>query len=144
MVQIEQHEKGYIIGGVAVIGAEAPGKITLATSKWPAMNYGIHDLKKVDFPGEYDINWVAIECFEADGVLSYLLRIDDKLVALLQNSAILEVANFDSVDEWICANEDIKEELESLELEGDIMVLWVEGVTKSVQPVEKKKSKNVR
>lgn len=144
MVKIENYEGGYLIGDVVVIGAHSKDKITLATEKGPAMNYGIHDLKTVDFPGEYDINDVAINCFEAEDMLSYIIRIDDQQVAILQNSAILEVANFDGVDEWVCANSSIKEELENLELEGDITVLGEEKSASTKAPEKKKVAKNVR
>jgi len=145
MVKIESYGDGwYLIGDVVVIGSTSKDKITLATAKGPSMNYGIHDLKTVNFPWEYDINDVAISCFEADDVLSYIIRIDDQQVALLQNSAILEVANFDGVDEWVCANASIKEELESLELEGDITVLWEEKSESTKAPEKKKVAKNVR
>ncbi len=50
MVKIENYEGGYLIGDVVVIGAASKDKITLATEKGPAMNYGIHDLKTVNFP----------------------------------------------------------------------------------------------
>ncbi len=143
MVKIDTLDEGYLIGDVVVIGATSKDKITLAATKGPVMNYGIHDLKTVNFPGEYDINDVAITCFEADDVLSYIVRIDDQQVALLQNSAILEVANFDGVDERVCANASIKEELESLELEGEITVLGEEKSTVKA-PEKKKVAKNVR
>ncbi len=77
-------------------------------------------------------------------MLSYIIRIDDQQVAFLQNSAILEVANFDGVDEWVCANDSIKEELEALELEGDITVLGQEKSTTTKSPEKKKVAKNVR
>lgn len=143
MVKIEKYEEWYLIGDVAVIGAKSKDKITLETTKGPSMNYGVHDLKTINFPGEYDINDIAISCFEADGTLSYIIRIDDQQVAILQNSAILEVENFDGVDEWICADAAIKEELESLELEWDITVLGEEPSTTKA-PEKKKVAKNVR
>ncbi len=148
MVTIEKYEGGYLIGDVVVIGtkAKAKDKITLAAEKGPAMNYGIHDLKTINFPGEYDINNTSVVCVEADDVLSYIIRIDGKQVALLQNSAVLEVANFDGVQERVCADKKIKEELESLELEGDIMVLGESAPAKSdaKEPEKKKVAKNVR
>ncbi|USN55684.1 MAG: hypothetical protein H6765_03710 [Candidatus Peribacteria bacterium] len=87
------------------------------------MLYGDHAGTTVEFPGEYDVQGISITCFEAANLLHYVVRIDDKDIAILQDKAVFDVENFDGIDQWVVVNEAIKNEIENLELEGEITVL---------------------
>ena len=79
--------------------------------------------KIIDFPGEYDVDGISIICFEADKKLSYIFTLGEERVALLQNAAPLEIISFDGIQTWLCMNESIKDEIERLEMEGEIQMI---------------------
>ena len=125
-MKITEKSAGWLIGKEIYFGDEGNAEISLRTEKWEHTKYG-DDLKHiVDFPGEYDIAGYAIRCIEADGKLHFVFSAEDKQYALLQNPAALEVTNFENIDVWICGDAEIKEEIERLEYEGELVVLGEE------------------
>ena len=123
MINIEQKWNAWLIDNQILFGSSGEAKVTLRLEKWEEMRYGKTQTNIVEFPWEYDIAGVSVVCFEADKKLSYVLAWNGDRVALLQNPAALEVASFDSIDTWICVDEAVKEEVERLEMEGEVIVL---------------------
>ena len=136
MIHFKQKWDGWLIANKIFFGTtwEEKNDIVLRFEKWDAMRYGKNDTNIVEFPWEYDIKDISIACFEADKKLSYVIGLADQRIALLQNPAALEVASFDKIDTRLCLDDTVKEEVERLEMEGEIGVLkseeeskWVDG-----------------
>ncbi len=124
MVEITKKGNGTCVGDRLYFGDDAQdGLITLALQKSEIMNYGQGNTNIVSFPGEYDIDDISIKCIDAWDVLHYIVYVDETWVALLQSSAALEKENIQWIDQWFVANEDIKKEIEGMDLEGDIIVM---------------------
>jgi hypothetical protein len=51
------------------------------------------------------------------------VNIENTWIAILQSSAALEKENIEGIDQWIVSNEEIKNEIENLELAGEIMII---------------------
>lgn len=123
MLKIEKKWAGWLIAGKIFFGEEETAKITLRLTKWEEMRYDDKATHIIDFPGEYDVSDVSIICFEADKKLSYILVLGKERIALLQNAAAMEVTSFDHIDTWLCMDESVKEEVERLEMEGEIRMM---------------------
>lgn len=123
MIQVEQKWDGRLIGWKIFFWLEEIAKVSLRLVKWEEMRYGKTQTNIVEFPWEYDIEWVSVICFEADKKLSYVITWDENRIALLQNAAALEVASFERIDTWLCMDQSVKEEVERLEMDGEIQLL---------------------
>jgi hypothetical protein len=87
------------------------------------MRYGPEHVNKVDYPGEYDLQGISVTCMDVGDKLHYLIRYDNKQVALLQNQLVLERENFEGVTHRICNDETTRDEIQTLELDGEMTVL---------------------
>ena len=88
----------------------------------------------MDFPGEYDIRGIGIVCREAQGLLHYIIRIENERYAIIQDPAALETQETEPVDVWLCTSQVSKDAVENMELEGQAMLL--EAVAKPADTVE--------
>jgi len=122
MTNLTKHAEGWLIGKDIYLGVGNHGKVNLWLTKWPQMTYGKNEERVIDFPGEYDIASTWVTCFEADDALHYITHVGNEKVAILQNSAALEVRWFDAIDTWVCIDPSIKNEIERLEMDGDIVI----------------------
>jgi len=125
-MKIQQKATGRLFDGIMYLWEGDEWKINLRTTKWSRVRYGKNTLNEIDFPWEYDIAGTSVKCIEADETLNYVITTDTEKVVLIQNSAALEVANYDWIDTWICLDGSIKKEIESLELEWEIVIVWEE------------------
>ncbi len=99
------------------------GTINLMLTKGDAMRYDLSKNKVVDFPGEYDIEGYGIVCFDAGDSLHYQLIIEDEVVVIIQDPALLEKESLGDVDTRLCTSEACKEAIERDELEGNIIIM---------------------
>jgi len=85
------------------------------------MRYQKIDYALVDYPGEYDIQDVTIQCFLGkNDLLNYLIVYGNKRIALLQSPDILEsTSDFAIAQEWIYTDDSVLAKLEQLEVEGE-------------------------
>ncbi len=127
-MKIIKEGNGWLFAKKIYLGDEDGGKINLRLTKGDAVRYGDTKTPVVDFPGEYDIAGISIRCIEAGNVLHYVISHDDAHTAILQSAAALEVAKFDGIDLRVCADMSIKNEIEALEMEGDIQILGEEKI----------------
>ncbi len=83
------------------------------------MRYTKHDYTLIDYPGEYDIQGITIQCFLGkNNLLNYLIFHKDKRFALLQSPEILEsTTEFAVAQEWLYTDDVILAKLEQLEIE---------------------------
>lgn len=125
-MDIETHAWWYIVQKSFYIGEDDYAGLSLRPHKWDAMRYGKQQTTIVDYPGEYDIEWISIRCVEADGMLSYIVHLDNKQIAVLHNSAPLEKYSFDNIDVWLCLDDSIKDDVWRMEMEGEVRVLWAD------------------
>lgn len=95
--------------------------INLAKTIWEDMRYQKIDYALVDYPGEYDIQDITIQCFLwKNELLNYLIVYENKRIALLQSPDILEkTTDFAVAQEWIYTDESVLAKLEQLEVEGE-------------------------
>ena len=124
MVKIREQGASWLIENTFVYGTEADAKrISLMLTKGEAVQYGETATRVVDFPGEYDIDSVAIKVSSIGDKLYFVVTFNDKRYALLQDKDVLEAENMENIDIWICTDQSIKEAIENLELDGEIVIL---------------------
>lgn len=86
-------------------------------------SYGQQDITFVDFPGEYDIHGHIVLCYATDDLLHYIVTVDSKRYAIIQNSEVIGKENFDQIDIWVVADVSIQAEIERQELEGIVQLM---------------------
>lgn len=122
MTTIKAVNDWYLLDNKLLFGSsEADSKyINLAKTIWEDMRYQKIDYSLVDYPGEYDIQDVTIQCFLGkNNLLNYLIVYGNKRIALLQSPDILEsTADFAVAQEWIYTDDTVLAKLEQLEVEG--------------------------
>ena len=66
--------------------------INLALEPGSDMRYEKLDYPLVDYPGEYDIQDIGIECFlGANNKLNYVINMNDKKIGIIQSADVLEL-----------------------------------------------------
>lgn len=130
-MHIQQQGDGRLFDEKLYLGEGNEGAINLRTTAWSRVRYGKNTANEIDFPGEYDMGGTTIRCIDADDALHYVVTTATEKVAILQKAAALEVANFDAIDTWVCADATIKKEIERLEMDGDVVVLGEEATTEA-------------
>ena len=83
---------------------------------WEEMRYWGNDLHFVDFPGEYDIDWVLVRSWEAWWKLWYVIREENTFLALFCNKAVIDLAVFDNETHFFVTSQEIADELEKMEV----------------------------
>lgn len=123
MTTITTVNDGFLLDNKLLFGAsEGNSKyINLATTIWEDMRYQKFEYDLVDYPGEYDIQNISIQCFLGkNNLLNYLIAYNSKRIALLQSPDILEsTAEFAVAQEWIYTDDAVLAKLEQLEVEGE-------------------------
>jgi hypothetical protein len=87
------------------------------------MKYGQQDITYVDFPGEYDIHGHAVIAYATEELLHYIISVDDKRYAIIQDAVVIQKEDFEHIDIWVVSDEDVKREIERQELEGEIKLM---------------------
>ena len=84
------------------------------------MRYENLDYTLVDYPGEYDVQGVIIQCFlGADQKLNYIITLDGKRIGLIQSADVLDLDEVGSVNFWMYTDDKIAAKIDQLELEGE-------------------------
>jgi len=121
MVKVEQKDGGFVIEGKVLYGATVPHEnyVNLAHEKWENLFYEKMPFQLIDFPGEYDVSGVFVKAMLGRwNKLSYVLKIDDQRIAILQTTDILDRDDIGDMNVWLYSNEKIAAKIEQLELEG--------------------------
>lgn len=72
----------------------------------------------VEFPWEYDIQWINIKCISwKEKKLNYLVRLNDKKYAIIQSPKILEEDEVSGMDYRLYTDEKVEKKIDQLELE---------------------------
>lgn len=115
-------KNGFLIENKLLFGFEKvdPKYINLALEPGEDMRYEKLEYALVDYPGEYDIQWIGIECFlGANNKLNYVLTINDKKIGIIQSPDVLEINEVWEVKFWLYQDDKIANKIDQLELEGE-------------------------
>ncbi len=97
-----------------------PKYINLASEPGADMRYEKLDYSLVDYPGEYDIQGIGIECFlGANNKLNYVITINDKKIGIIQSPDVLDLDELGDVKFRLYQDDKIVNKIDQLELEGE-------------------------
>ena len=122
------HKDGFIIDHKLFYGYTEPNKkyINLSQIMGADMRYEKLDYALVDYPGEYDINGIGIQCFlGADQKLNYVIELPSKKVGIIQSPDVLELDEVGNVNFRLYTEDKILNKIDQLELEGERQKLEV-------------------
>lgn len=115
-------KNGFLIENKLLFGFEKadPKYINLSLEPGVDMRYEKLAYALVDYPGEYDIQWIGIECFlGANNKLNYILTINDKKIGIIQSPDVLELDAIGEVKFRLYQDDKIANKIDQLELEGE-------------------------
>lgn len=115
-------KNGFLIENKLLFGFETtdPKYINLALEPGDDMRYDKLDYALVDYPGEYDIQWIGIECFlGANNKLNYVLAINDKKIGIIQSPDVLDLDEVGEVKVRLYQDDKIANKMDQLEFEGE-------------------------
>jgi hypothetical protein len=82
------------------------------------MRYEKLEYALVDYPGEYDIQGIGIECFlGANNKLNYVIHLENKTVGIIQSPDVLELDEVGEVNFRLYQDDKIANKIDQLELE---------------------------
>ena len=117
------YDQWFLIERQFLFGNEAinPSYINLATHIWEDMRYDKSTTDLIDFPGEYDIRGITIQCFLGNqDKLNYLINYAWDVFAIIQSPDVLENNTDLAVAKtWLYTSENVVEKIDQLELEWD-------------------------
>ncbi len=128
MVNVK-HKNWFLIANKLLFGFELPDSkyINLALEPGSDMRYEKLEYILVDYPGEYDIQWIGIECFlGANNKLNYIVTLDDKKIWIIQSVDVLDLDEVGEVKVRLYQDEKILNKIDQLELEGEKQKLMQE------------------
>lgn len=120
MVKIEKEWKWYSINGKFYLSDWSPidWRINIYKEMWDEMIFWKRSYSIIDFPWEYEQDWYHIKVYSwKDGLLNYIIKLNNKKVAIIQSTDILEKEEMEWIDIWLYDNEKILETLEKYEYE---------------------------
>ena len=123
---------GFLIENTFLFGFETadPKYINLTLEPGADMRYENLEYALVDYPGEYDIQWVGIECFlGANNKLNYILALENKKIGIIQSPDALDLPEVAEVKVRLYLDDKILSKIDQLELEGEKQKLMQEEIT---------------
>ena len=115
-------KNGFLIENKLLFGFETtdPKYINLALEPGDDMRYDKLEYALVDYPGEYDIQWIGIECFlGANNKLNYVLTLNEKKIGIIQSPDVLDLDEVGDVSFRLYQDDKIANKIDQLELEGE-------------------------
>ena len=116
------HKDWFIIDHKLFYGYQEPNKkyINLAQTLWADMRYEKLDYQLIDYPGEYDIGDVGIQCFlGSDQKLNYVIDLPSKRIGIIQSADVLDLDEVGNVNFRLYTEDKIANKIDQLELEGE-------------------------
>lgn len=120
MVNIKLDSDWFLIENKLLFWASAPHKkyINLALNVWEDIVTQTSEYSIVEYPGEYDINWIFIKVYlSKDGKLNYIFTVNKKKIGLVQSPKILEEDDMNSMYAWLYLDDAVEKKIDQLELE---------------------------
>lgn len=97
-----------------------PKYINLAQVMGEDMRYEKVPYQLIDYPGEYDIQGISIQCFlGADKKLNYVIDIHNKKIWIIQSVDVLDLEEMAGVTFRLYTDDRILSKIDQMELEGD-------------------------
>jgi len=115
-------KNGFLIESKLLFGFETadPKYINLALEPGSDMRYEKLEYALVDYPGEYDIQWIGIECFlGANNKLNYIITLENKKIGIIQSADVLDLDEVGEVKVRLYQDDKIANKIDQLELEGE-------------------------
>jgi len=126
-MKITQVGEGWNIGEKFYFGPEVmDDRVSLSLTKGDIMKYGEETHMHIDFPGEYDVKGVSIVCIDSNDRLHYMVHGEWLSFCVAQHRGLLDAKNLWEAETWLVTDESIKSQLESMEMEGKVIVLGAE------------------
>ncbi|MCX6823843.1 MAG: hypothetical protein NT085_01845 [candidate division SR1 bacterium] len=122
-------KNGFLIENKLLFGFETadPKYINLALEPGADMRYDKLAYALIDYPGEYDIQGIGIECFlGANNKLNYVLTISDKKIGIIQSADVLDIDEVGEVKVRLYQDDKIANKIDQMELEGEKQKLTTE------------------
>ena len=136
MVNIKLDSGWFLIENKILFWATVPNKdyINLATDIWEDVVTEQTPYSFIEYPGDYDINWILIRVFVSkDWKLSYTFSVNNKKIWLIQSPKILEEDEISSMYAWLYLDDAVEKKLNQLELEWKKFKLDSNGWTLKVE-----------
>jgi len=115
-------KNGFLIENKLLFGFETPNPkyVNLALEPGDDMRYEKLEYALVDYPGEYDIQWIVIDCFlGANNKLNYIITMDNKKIGIIQSADVLDLDEVGEVNIRLYQDDKIANKIDQLELEGE-------------------------
>jgi hypothetical protein len=113
-------KNGFVIEGKLLYKSETtdPKYINLASEPGDDMRYDKLNYTLVDYPGEYDIQGIGIECFlGANNKLNYIIALETKKIGIIQSADVLDLDEVGEVNFRLYQDDKIANKIDQLELE---------------------------
>jgi len=121
MVNVK-YKNGFLIENKLLFGFETPDAkyINLALEPGSDMRYEKLEYALIDYPGEYDIQSIGIECFlGANNKLNYVLTLNNKKIGIIQSPDVLDLDEVGEVTFRLYQDDKIEKKIDQMELEGE-------------------------
>lgn len=115
-------KNGFLIENKLLFNFENPDTkyINLALEPWSDMRYEKLDYALVDYPGEYDIQGIGIECFLGqNNKLNYIIHLENKKIGIIQSVEVLDLSEVGEVNFRLYQDDKIANKMDQLELEWE-------------------------
>jgi hypothetical protein len=134
MVNIKLESGWFLIENKVLFWSSIPNMeyINLALEIWEDIVHETSPYSIVEYPGEYDIDWVVIRVFwSKDWKLNYIVNINDKKIGVIQSPKILEEDEVSGMYARLYLDDAVEKKIDQLELEWKKFKLWWEdGILK--------------
>lgn len=130
MSKFKALESWFLIEKKFLYGADVAQKeyINLALKIWDDMRYDKIDLELVDYPGEYDIDWITINAYLWRwDTLSYMISNNWEKIWIIGSEDVLNLDEVWSVNTRYYTDEKISNQIDQLELEWEKIKLEKES-----------------
>jgi len=121
MVKVK-FENGFLIEDKLLFGFSKTNSkyVNLALTLGDDMRYDKLDYQLVDYPGEYDIGGIGINCFLwKDNKLNYVININNKKIWIIQSPDVLELDEVGDVNYRLYQDDKVSNKIDQLELEWE-------------------------
>jgi len=118
----------FLIENTVLFGFVSPNSayINLALEPGDDMRYEKLDYALVDYPGEYDIQWIVIDCFlGSNNKLNYIVTLNSKKIWIIQSVDVLDLNEVGEVQYRLYQDDKIANKIDQLELEWEKQKLIV-------------------
>ena len=126
-MNIERQDWWFLIGDKFFFWDSYKGEsyINLLKNIWEDISYWKPINSNIEYPWEYDIQWVYIKSIQGENYLNYYVKTDETSFAIVDTNLVFDDENFASAELYFYDPEDIDlpSELWKMEISTDIVAL---------------------